>query len=114
MAEYSVVSPSIENYTPTTTTVSGQITEDTEITVVYYLEKYTVKFMSEGREFYSVELNYGDIIELPNNIPVKAPGIAPVPLSPAPELGQHTYAVLQELLHLDEEALTRLAQSGVI
>ena len=75
MAEYSVVSPSIENYTPTTTTVSGQITDDTEITVVYYLEKYTVKFMSEGREFYSVELNYGDIIELPNNIPVKAPSV---------------------------------------
>ena len=48
------------------------------------------------------------------NIPVKTPGITPVPLSPAPELGQHTHDVLQELLHLDQETLTRLAQSGVI
>lgn len=73
MAEYSVASPSLENYTPTIATVSGQITEDTEITVIYYLEKYTVKFMSEGREFYSAELNYGEVIALPNNIPMKAP-----------------------------------------
>lgn len=48
------------------------------------------------------------------NIPVKTPGIAPVPLSPAPELGQHTHAVLQELLHFDAETLARLAQAEII
>ena len=75
MATYSVLSPSLEIYTPTIEKVSGQITEDTEITVIYHLEKYTVKFVSEGREFYSVELNYGGVIELPKNIPVKAPSV---------------------------------------
>lgn len=48
------------------------------------------------------------------NIPLKAPGIQEIPLQPAPELGEHTPAVLQELLHLDEETLSRLEKSGVI
>ena len=48
------------------------------------------------------------------NIPVKTPDIPEVPLQPAPELGEHTHAVLQELLGLDEETLSRLEQSGVI
>lgn len=48
------------------------------------------------------------------NIPLKAPDMQPVPLSPAPELGQHTHQVLQELLGLDEQALKHLEQNGVI
>jgi len=48
------------------------------------------------------------------NIPIKIPDIQEVPLQPAPELGEHTHAVLQELLGLDGETLSRLEQSGVI
>lgn len=48
------------------------------------------------------------------NIPVKAPGMQPISLTPAPELGQHTYEVLQELLGLDEQELRQLEQKGVI
>ncbi len=48
------------------------------------------------------------------NIPLKAPDMQPVPLSPAPEMGQHTCEVLQELLELDEAALKILEQKGVI
>ena len=48
------------------------------------------------------------------NIPLKAPDMQPIPLTPAPEMGQHTHEVLQELLGLDEQALRQLAQNGVI
>ena len=48
------------------------------------------------------------------NIPVKIPDVQEVPLEPAPELGEHTHAVLQELLGLDAETLSRLEQNGVI
>ena len=48
------------------------------------------------------------------NIPVKIPGIEEVPLQPAPELGEHTHAVLQELLGMDAETLSRLEENGVI
>ena len=48
------------------------------------------------------------------NIPVKMPGIEEVPLQPAPELGEHTFAVLQELLGMDAGTLSRLEQNGVI
>jgi formyl-CoA transferase len=48
------------------------------------------------------------------NIPVKVTGTQPVPLTPAPELGQHTQAVLRELLQLDDAALMQLAESGII
>jgi crotonobetainyl-CoA:carnitine CoA-transferase CaiB-like acyl-CoA transferase len=48
------------------------------------------------------------------NIPVKIPDVQEVPLQPAPELGEHTHAVLQELLGLDAETLSRLEQKGVI
>lgn len=48
------------------------------------------------------------------NIPLKAAGMPEVPLTPAPEMGQHTHEVLQELLGLDEQALLHLEQSGVI
>ena len=48
------------------------------------------------------------------NIPVKTPDIPPVPLTPAPELGQHTHEVLTELLHLDSQALEQLEKAGVI
>ncbi len=48
------------------------------------------------------------------NIPVKTPDIPPVPLSPAPEPGQHTREVLEELLHLDSQTLTQLEHAGVI
>ncbi len=71
MAEYSVTTPQFGEYIPSVETVSGNITEDTEITVVYHLDKYTVKFMSEGYLFYSAELDYGSVIELPMSIPVK-------------------------------------------
>ena len=48
------------------------------------------------------------------NIPVKIPGIEEVPLQPAPELGEHTHAVLQELLGMDTKTLSRLEENGVI
>ncbi len=48
------------------------------------------------------------------NIPLKAPDMQPIPLTPAPEMGQHTHEVLQELLGLDEQALRQLEQNGVI
>jgi len=48
------------------------------------------------------------------NLPLKTPGMQSVPLSPAPELGQHTHDVLQELLGLDEQSLQQLAQAGII
>ena len=48
------------------------------------------------------------------NIPVKVAGMQPVPLSPAPEMGQHTHQVLQELLQLDDQTLSRLEKAGVI
>ena len=48
------------------------------------------------------------------NIPVKVTGTQPVPLTPAPEMGQHTQDVLRELLQLDDQKLTHLAQTGVI
>jgi len=48
------------------------------------------------------------------NIPLKTPGAEEIPITPAPELGQHTREVLQELLGLDEEALKGLEQAGAI
>jgi len=48
------------------------------------------------------------------NIPLKAPYMQPIPLTPAPEMGQHTHEVLQELLGLDEQALRQLEQNRVI
>lgn len=48
------------------------------------------------------------------NIPVKVTGTQPVPLTPAPEMGQHTQDVLRELLQLDDQTLAHLAQTGVI
>lgn len=48
------------------------------------------------------------------NIPLKAPGMQDVPLTPAPEMGEHTHQVLQELLDLDAEALSLLEDKGVI
>lgn len=48
------------------------------------------------------------------NIPLKAPDTQEIPLTPAPEMGEHTHAVLQELLGIDKETLSRLEQSGVI
>ena len=48
------------------------------------------------------------------NIPLKAPDMQAVPLAPAPEMGQHTHEVLQELLGLDEAAILHLEQKGVI
>ena len=48
------------------------------------------------------------------NIPLKISDMPDVPLRPAPEMGQHTCEVLQQLLGLDEEALKGLEQAGVI
>ncbi len=48
------------------------------------------------------------------NIPLKVPDMQDIPLTPAPEMGQHTCEVLQELLELDEAALKILEQKGVI
>ena len=48
------------------------------------------------------------------NIPLKVPDMQDIPLRPAPEIGQHTQEVLQELLGLDECALKNLEQKGII
>ena len=48
------------------------------------------------------------------NIPLKAPDMEAVPLTPAPEMGQHTHAVLQELLSMSEDEINQLAQAGAI
>ena len=48
------------------------------------------------------------------NIPLKVPDTHDIPLTPAPEMGQHTHEVLQELLGLDEDTLKNLTQKGVI
>lgn len=48
------------------------------------------------------------------NIPLKVPDMQDIPLTPAPEMGQHTCEILQELLGLDEETLKGLEQAGVI
>ena len=48
------------------------------------------------------------------NIPVKVADAQTIPLTPAPEMGQHTQEVLRELLHFDEETLSRLENAGVI
>ena len=37
-----------------------------------------------------------------------------VPLHPAPEMGEHTHRILQELLGIDGETLMRLEQNDVI
>lgn len=48
------------------------------------------------------------------NIPLKAPDMQPIPLTPAPEMGQHTHEVLQELLGMSEDEIEQLAQAGAI
>ena len=48
------------------------------------------------------------------NIPVKAPDIPPVSLTPAPEMGQHTQDVLRDLLQFNDQTLARLEKAGVI
>ncbi len=48
------------------------------------------------------------------NIPLKTPGTEEISLTPAPEMGADTHAVLQELLGMDTQTLERLEQSGVI
>ncbi len=46
--------------------------------------------------------------------PIKFPGASQPPLEPSPVLGQHTREVLRRELGLDDAALDRLAQDGVI
>ena len=46
--------------------------------------------------------------------PIKFPGASQPPLEPSPQLGQHTREVLRRELGLDDAALDRLAQDGVI
>lgn len=48
------------------------------------------------------------------NIPLKAPDIQEVPLTPAPEMGQHTQDVLRELLGLSARELLHLEENGII
>ena len=48
------------------------------------------------------------------NIPLKTPGAEEIPLTPAPEMGADTHAVLQELLGMDAQALQKLEKIGVI
>ncbi len=48
------------------------------------------------------------------NIPLKALDMQDVPFRPAPELGQHTHTVLQELLGMSEEEIHHLEQIGAI
>jgi formyl-CoA transferase len=52
-------------------------------------------------------------IELAGNPLKVSPGL-PTPAAPAPALGEHTRTALADLLGLDDEALERLASSGVI
>lgn len=48
------------------------------------------------------------------NIPLKTPDIQEVPLTPAPEMGQHTHEVLKELLGLNAQELLQLEKNGII
>lgn len=48
------------------------------------------------------------------NIPIKAPGVPEIALTPAPQMGLHTHEVLQELLGFDEQKLLQLEKNGVI
>ena len=46
--------------------------------------------------------------------PIKFPNSSPVPLMPAPRLGEHTRSVLREVLGMDEAGIDSLAKQGVI
>ena len=46
--------------------------------------------------------------------PIKFPNSPPVPLKPAPRLGEHTRWALREVLGMDELAIDALAKQGVI
>lgn len=48
------------------------------------------------------------------NIPLKTPDLQAVAITPAPEKGEHTHEVLQELLGIDEQTLLHLEQNGII
>jgi crotonobetainyl-CoA:carnitine CoA-transferase CaiB-like acyl-CoA transferase len=46
--------------------------------------------------------------------PIKFPNSLPVPLTPAPRLGEHTRLALREVLGLDDGAIDALAKQGII
>ena len=52
-------------------------------------------------------------MRLPGN-PIKLEGAGPTVSRPAPRLGEHTDAVLQELLGLPPERVAELRQQGAI
>ncbi|MGH8786298.1 MAG: CaiB/BaiF CoA transferase family protein [Cupriavidus necator] len=52
----------------------------------------------------------GEVV-LPHS-PLRFSGLAPLPLTPNPDLGQHTEVVLGELLGLDSAAINRLKAAG--
>ena len=60
-----------------------------------------------------VDLHSGETIRMPGN-PVKLSAIAETPFSAPPRLGEHTDAVLRDLLHYEPAQLEALRQAGVI
>ena len=62
-----------------------------------------------------VEYNHPDVgrVRLPGN-PIKLDGMGPTISHPAPRLGEHTDAVLRELLNLPAERIAELRRQGAI
>ena len=55
----------------------------------------------------------GEDVQVPGT-PIKMHGCADVPERPAPVAGEHTDAILKNLLHMPDEKLSVLRESGVI
>jgi crotonobetainyl-CoA:carnitine CoA-transferase CaiB-like acyl-CoA transferase len=62
-----------------------------------------------------VEYDHPEVgrVRLPGN-PIRMSGVAETPSTPAPRLGEHTNAVLRELLGLPEDAIAELRRRGAI
>lgn len=56
---------------------------------------------------------FGETISVPGT-PMKIHGCADQAERPAPQLGQHTDAILHDLLHLDMDAIKNLHETNVI
>ena len=62
-----------------------------------------------------IEYDHPDVgrVRLPGN-PIKMSGMAGTPSRPAPRLGEHTDAVLRELLSLSAQKIADLRRQGAI